>query len=261
MALKYGVALGSSSAMDSADDLSAAMWRLTGDGVCARGSKFESSVEGRTLTLGSGYGLAAGRWVESDAPLELEVSPGWSHRDRQDIVAIEADIKERRARLVVLEGVDPEHLPDEPYTVPLYLLHIKRGATNLLSGDVTDLREYVPTLASLTKDGLRAYKFTNGGIDLQVDNILAYGEQVVKKAEKAVSDLSGYIEQSGVGPGIGELSTGLNSPGIGWLLCDGGYIPAAYRELRAVLGNYLPNITHEDNRFSTWVYGGERDSV
>ena len=84
---------------------------------------------------------------------------------------------------------------------------------------------------------------------------------MVKKAEKAVSDLSGYIEQSGVGPGIGELSTGLNSPGIGWLLCDGGYIPAAYRELRAVLGNYLPNITHEDNRFSTWVYGGERDSV
>ena len=63
MALKYGVALGPSSAVDSAGDLSAAMWRLTGDGVCAQGSKFESSVDGMALTLGSGYGLAAGRWV------------------------------------------------------------------------------------------------------------------------------------------------------------------------------------------------------
>ena len=261
MALKYGVALGPSSAVDSAGDLSAAMWRLTGDGVCAQGSKFESSVDGMALTLGSGYGLAAGRWVESDAPLELEVSPGWSHRDRQDVAAIETDIKERRARLVVLEGVDPEHLPEEPYTVPLYLLHIKRGATNLLPGDFTDLRKYVPTLASLTKDGLRAYEFTNGGIDLKVDKILAYGEQVVKKAEEAVSDLSAYIEQSGVGPGIGDLSTGRNRPGAGWLLCNGGYIPPAYQELRAVLGNYLPNITHEDGRFSTWVYGGEINSV
>lgn len=114
----------------------------------------------------------------------------------------------------------------------------------------------MPTLAGLTVDGLRAYEFTNGGIDKEVDRILAYGEQVIEKVGKAVSELGTYIEQSGAGPGIGELSTGLKSPGAGWLLCSGGNIPEEYKELRDMLGEYLPNITHADRRYGTWIYGG-----
>lgn len=256
MALKYGPCLGPSSAKDSAGDMCESMWQLTGDGVCMKGSRLEASVEGMTLTLGSGYGLAAGRWVEADAPLELSISPGWSHSDRQDIAAIQLDREERHARLVVVENAGDSELQGKLYTVPLYQLRIKRGATNLLPGDVTDLREYVPTLAGLTVDGLRAYEFTNGGIDKEVDRILAYGEQVIEKASKAVSELGAYIEQSGAGPGIGELSTGLKSPGAGWLLCSGGNIPEEYKELRDMLGEYLPNITHADRRYGTWIYGG-----
>ncbi len=257
MALRYGLALGPGSAKDSAGDMCESLWQLTGDGVCAQGSRFEAAAEGMGLTLGSGFGLAAGRWVEADAPVELAVSPGLSHRDRQDMAAMRMDPKERRVQLVILEDADPEKL--ERYTVPLYLLKVKRGATNLLSGDVTDVREYVPELSGLTKDGLRAYDFTSGGIDSEVDKVLAYGEQVIEKAGKAVSELGAYIEQSGMGPGIGELSTGLRSPGIGWLLCSGGYIPAEYHELRVMLGEYLPNIHHSDRRYGTWIYGGAND--
>lgn len=257
--LKYGICLGESSAKDSSDDLSAAMWQLTGDGVCPVGSRFQAAAEGMGLTVGSGYALAAGRALGSDEPVELAASPGWAHADRQDIAAVQVDMKERRVRLAVLEGADPENLPSEPYTVPLYLLRVKRGATNLLPEDITDMRTYVPALSSLTKDGLRSYDFTSGGIDREIDKVLDYGEQVMEKAAKAVYELGAYIEQSGAGAGVGELSTGLVSPGAGWLLCNGGYIPAEYKELRAMLGAYLPNITHADSRYSTWIYGGAHD--
>lgn len=259
MALKYGLCLGPSSSKDSAGDMCRAIYKLTGDGVCPQGSRFDASVDGMDITLGSGYGLAAGRWVENDGPLELAVAPGWAHSDRQDMAVMQVDEKARRASLVIAEGTVPEDLPKEPYTVPLYLLRIKRGSTNLLPGDVTDLRRHIPTLSSMTADGLRAYDFTGGGIDREIDRILAYGQQVIEKAGQAVAELGAYIEQSGAGPGIGELSTGIRAPGRGWLVCRGGYIPAEYQELRAMLGLYLPNITHEDERYSTWVYGGVKD--
>lgn len=259
MSLKYGLVLGPSTAKDSADDMCRAIWQLTGDGVCPRGSRFEASVGGMSLTLGSGYGLAAGHWAENDGPLELAVSPGWAHSDRQDMAVMQMDEKARRVSILIAEGSDPEKLPEKPYTVPLYLLKIKRGATNLLPGDVKDLRRHIPTLSSLTKDGLRVYGFTGGGIDREIDKILEYGQRVIEKAGQAVAELSAYIEQSGVGPGVGELCTGIKSPGRGWLVCNGGYIPAEYQELRAVLGTYLPNITHGDERYSTWVYGGVND--
>lgn len=259
MSLKYGLVLGPSTAKDSADNMCRAIWQLTGDGVCHKGSRFDISVDGMTLTLGGGYGLAAGRWVENDSPLELTVEPGWAHSDRQDMAVMQTDEKERRVSLAVAENVSPGRLPEKPYTVPLYLLKIKRGATNLLPGDVTDLRAHIPALSSVTKDGLRAYGFTRGGIDREIDQILEYGQEVIERAGQAVRELNAYIEQSGAGPGIGELSTGIRAPGMGWLVCDGGYIPAEYQELRAMLGPYLPNITHADDRYSTWVYGGAKD--
>lgn len=256
MALTYGLCLGPSSAKDSAMNLCAAITQLTGDGVCSEGSRFEPVADSMALILGSGFGLAAGHWVENDSPLGLEVSPGWPHSDRQDIVAMQTDKKERTVNLTVLENADLNHLPTSPYSVPLFLVKVKRGATNLLDGDVTDMRQYIPKLSEMGPEGLRAYEFTRGGIDQEVERVLAFGQRVINEAKQAVNSMSRYIEQSGVGPGIGEFTTGRLSPGAGWLLCNGGYIPSQYRELKALLGSYLPNITHEDERYSTWVYGG-----
>lgn len=157
MALTYGFCLGPEDTLYTAEEFSEAMAKAFGDGVCQVGSKFETAANGMALTVGTGYGRVAGRWVQNDEPLQIPVQPGPNHADRTDILALQADLNARSATLALLPGADLDNLPDGVKLLPLYSLHVKRGATSLLPADLTDLRTYAPPLSAGCADALRAY--------------------------------------------------------------------------------------------------------
>lgn len=258
MALTYGFCLGPETTLYTAKQFSEAIHNAFGDGVCDWGSKFETSVSGISLTVGTGYGLLAGYFVKNDEPLQIAVQPGPSHADRTDLLALQADETTRKATLLLLPGTTPDSLPQDLYTVPLYSLHVQRGATSLLPADLTDLRPFVPPLSEVSADALRAFSFVTGGIDLEINRILGLGQLVIDKGDAAIDRINAVIENKNAGPGLGDLQTAHDHPEpiAQWLLCDGTPVPAAYPSLATLLSGPLPNITQADPRFPTYIFAG-----
>ncbi len=254
--ISYGFCLGDPSGRYSSEDFAGAFHPVTGSGVCRWGNRFALSVEGMSATLQSGFALAFGRWLKSDGPYELLLSPGWDHGDRFDLVGVRVDLEAKRAALAVLEGAAQE---PPPGFLPLYRLRVKRGAVNLLPEDVEDLRIDIPSLAQSSREGLRAYGFVTSGLDRRVEEILALGDGILKKGDRAIEDLDAAIRKAGGMPAVGELTTGRRAPQpeSGWLLCHGGPVPEEYPELAALGLEALPDIRPEDPRLSTWIFAGE----
>jgi len=259
MALTYGFCLGPENTMYTSAEFAEAFSRVFGDGVCDWGSVFEATAEGLQLTVGTGFGLTAGYWVKNDEPLTLTVPPAYNHADRTDFLVLQADLPARKARLTLIENADPADLPAEPHTVPLWQVYVKRGATNLLPGDLTDLRIQIPPLSSISADALRAYDFVTGGIDREVERILSLGQQVVDKGTAAIEQIDAVIESKNAGPGLGELQTAHDHPApiAQWLLCDGSPVPETFPALSAILDGTLPHIDPIDPRFPTYIFAGE----
>ena len=263
MSLTLGFALGGTT---TSKDFSNTLHALVGDGVTQHGSRFALALKGNfSFSVGTGYALAAGRWLENDEPLTLALSPSGNTADRYDAVAVRVDYEERKAELTVLFDVDPAALirDDTEYSVILYLLHVKRGATVLYSEDITDTRDdltlcgRIVPLSEISGNVLTIYKFLTSGIDEEVARLISLSNQVVEKAETAIEDLDAAI-QAVRGTSIGDTLVSLSRPAPAneWLLCDGGSVPAEYPALSDVLGGVLPNLPRSDSRFQTWIYGG-----
>ena len=127
--------------------------------------------------------------------------------------------------------------------------------------DVTDLREdgdlcgRVVPLSAVAGDVLRVYGFLTGGVDAEVARLIGLSNTVIEKANAAILELDKQIQQAGGGAEIGELMTARHPPSeAGWLLCDGGEVPAAYPALSALLGGTLPEIPGD--RYKTYIFGG-----
>lgn len=269
MALEYGFTLGTTT---TSEDFSNSLHAVTGDGITLQGSRFALTLNGFTATLGSGYALAAGRWLRSDEPRQMTLQPSGNNEDRVDALAVRVDFGARTASLEVLTKVDPVAIQADPalirnkdvYTILLYLLRIRRGATTLSPEDVTDLRadkdlcgEVVP-LTQIAKQVLYIYQFLTSGIDLEVDRLLEMSRQVVQKADEAILYLEAAIQQAGGTAEVGELllSRAPPAPAAEWLLCSGGVVPAEYPALSAMLEGNLPDLSRAEDRYRTYIYGG-----
>lgn len=259
MAITYGPCLGPVENQYTAREFSRALQNAAGDGVCQWGSRFAAELSGLSLSLGSGFALAGGHWLENDSPLALSISPAYNHRDRLDMAAVQVDHAAREVRLCLLEDADPAALPPDPLTVPLYGVRVQRGAANLLPGDLTDLRRMVPQLSALTKEGLRAYAFVQGGIDQEVARILGLYGQTIAKAEKAVQDLSHAIANAGGTGQVGDLAISRRQPqpASQWVPCNGQAIPPEYALLRQLVGPTAPRLRYPDPRLGAYLFGGE----
>lgn len=266
MSLTYGFSL---CPEDNSADFANALHAIVGDGVAQEGGRFGLSVNGFTVTVSSGYAFAAGRWAQNDEPMAMLLSPPGNNEDRVDALAVRVDYEARKAGLEVLVGVDPDAIRASPallrdetqYAVLLYFIRVRRGATALTPDDVTDLRgdtdlcgSVVP-LSSIAGDVLYIYRFLTSGIDAEVARLIGLSNQVVAKADAAIVELDKAIQQAGGGAEVGELMTSRHPPGeTGWVLCDGGEVPAEYPALSAVLSGTLPNIPGE--RYKTYIFGG-----
>lgn len=268
MALSYGFALNS---IDSSADFSNALSGIVGDGLSGQGGRFSCSVNGFALALSSGYAYAAGRYVENDEPYSVEIAPPKSNDDRTDALAALVDYEARRAELTVIGNVDPVKIRENPgwlrddkqYVVFLYFIHVRRGATSLTPEDVIDLRDdadlcgRVVPLSSIAGDVLYVYHFLTGGIDQQVQRLITLSNLVIAKGDAAVTQLDAQIKNAGGGAEIGELMTSRHAPSeTGWLLCDGGAVPAEYGTLSALLDGTLPALSNPGDRYKTYIFAG-----
>ena len=270
MALTYGFALRT---IDNSVDFSGALNAVTGDGVSRRGGRLAASVNGFTVTLSSGYALAAGRYLGSDEPYPMTIGPPSNNKDRVDALAVRADYEARRATLEVIADVDPSEIQRDPstvrngeqYCILLYLIRVRRGVTSLVPDDVTDLRDdadlcgRVAPLSSIAGDAIRTYQFLTGGIDSEVERLISLSNAVIAKADAAILELDKAIKQAGGGAETGELMTSRRSPSEpGWLLCDGSAVPEGFPELSAILGGVLPKLSNPDDRYRTYIFAGTR---
>lgn len=268
MSLTYGFAL---NALDNSADFSGALNAVTGDGVTMRGGRFSAAVNGFTANLSSGYVLAAGRYLKSDEPYTMTIGPPKNNDDRVDALAVRVDYGARKAALEVIADVDQSKIRENPaimrdggqYVVFLYFIRVRRGATSLTPDDVTDVRDEselcgkVVPLSGIAGDVISIYQFLNGGIDVEVERLIRLSNQVIEKAEAAIAELDSVIKRAGGGATTGELMIGRHPPSeTGWLLCNGGKVPAAYPELSALLDGTLPDISEETDRYKTYIFAG-----
>ncbi len=267
MSLTYGFTLGT---LTTSKDFSDALQAVTGDGVTQSGGRLNLAVNGFTATLSTGYALAAGRWLENDEQLPINIRISGNTEDRTDALVVRVDCATRTAALEVLVDIDPDAIRadpstlrnDETYSILLYFIRVRRGVTSLNPDDVTDMRDdgslcgKVIPLSAIAVDVLRVYDFLLSGIDNEVARLIGMSEKIAQKADAAIAELDKAIQQAGGTAEIGELLT-LRKPPLPedeWLLCDGGAVPAAYPALNTMLGGALPDIPGE--RYQTYIYGG-----
>lgn len=268
MSLTYGFALNAS---DNSADFSGALNAVTGDGITQQGGKLAAAVNGFTINLSSGYSLAAGRYLENDEPYTVTIKPPLNNRDRVDALAVRVDYEARKAALEILEDVDIIEIRRDPsvirdgnqYCVLLYLIRVRRGATSLTPEDITDLRDdadlcgRVAPLSDIAGDVIYIYQFLHGGIDAEVSRLIGLSNAVIAIADAAIAELDAAIKAAGGGAEIGELMTSRHQPSeTGWLLCNGGLVPAAYPALSTMLDGTLPDISDAIDRYKTYIFGG-----
>lgn len=269
MSLTYGFCLDADTTMYNSAQFSDAFHAVAGDGVTLQGTQLEATINGFAVTVGSGYALSAGRWLENDEPLTIPIGPSSNNDDRTDALVVRVDYTTRKASLEVLVNVDVLKLPGElrntaEYSIILYLIHIRRGATTLTPEDVVDLRSDsdmcgdVLPLSAIAGDVLYIYQFLTSGIDQEVARILGLSQALVAKGNAAIARLDKEIEVLGGKPEIGELLTARNNPTpeAEWLLCNGAAVPAGYPALSALLGGTLPEISTAADRYKTYIYAG-----
>ncbi len=276
MSLTYGFCLDGRA--HSSAEFSGVIQALAGDGITAYGARFPLSINGFTVTLGTGRILAAGRWLLSDEPLTLTVSPPDNADDRTDAIAATVDEETRAVSLAILPDVDAAAIRADSsslraggtYSIVLYLIAVRRGATSLALSDVTDLRDdaalcgRIVPYGDFAGDALRVYEFLQSGVDREVARVLSLGQAVIDRGTAEIERLDAAIAAAGGAPQVGELTVARKEPVPSgeWLLCDGGPVPAEYPALAALLaGGTLPNLSRSDSRYGTWIYAGEREEV
>lgn len=271
MSLTYGFCLGEESAVHDSAQFADVFRVLSVDGITPYGARFSLTINGFTATVASGYALAAGRWLENTEPLTIPIQLSESNKDRVDALVVRVNYEERRTRMEILVDVDSAAILAEPsslrneneYSILLYLIRIRRGATSLTPEDITDLRadpamcgEVVP-LVDISKSALYIYQFLKSGIDAEVARLISLSNELVAKADSAIASLDKQITNAGGNAEIGELITCRRAPDeSGWLLCDGGSVPLEYADLSEMLDGMLPNISEEEDRYKTYIWGG-----
>lgn len=271
MSLSYGFCLDELSSMYDSAHVSDAFHAVAGNGITPSGARMSVTVSGFTVTVGSGYALAAGRWLDNDEPLAMTVEASGDNEDRTDALVVRVDYVARKAVLEVLANVDPDKLSDElrsgkEYSVILYLIRVRRGSTSLTPDDVTDLRAdpglcgTVIPLSAVAGDVLYVYQFLTSGIDAEVSRLIDLSNTVIAKADVAIAELDAAIQKAGGGAEVGELMISRRPPSeSGWLLCDGRAVPAEYPALSALLDGRLPNLSTANSRYATYIYAGKTE--
>ncbi len=268
MALTYGFAL---NYMDNSAQFSEALKSVVGDGVCDYGRRFELTLNGFMLTLASGFALVNGRYLKNDEPYVLTLLPSGNYNDRYDAIAVRADYEERKTSIEVLTDIDPEAVRASPeiirgekdYSVILYIVRVRRGATVLEMDDITDTRYDATLCGQVTKTcsvsggTLYIYNFLKSGIDEEISRLSGMSNALIYKADEAIKSLDAAIQAKGQNS-IGDVVISLTTPAPvnAWLLCNGGRVPYGYLGLSEMLGGYLPVIVPADNRFRAYIYGG-----
>lgn len=272
MSLTYGFCLGDIDTEYDSAQFSDAFHAVFGNGISPYGAQFELTIGGFTATLDSGYALAAGRWVKNDEPFQLTLPLSGNNADRTDALVVRVDYPSKKASLEVLVNVDKNAILSDPsvlrtdgeYSLVLYLIHVRRGATSLSISDVIDLREdanlcgYIVPLAERSKDVLYVYNFFTVGLNQEEARLIGLSNQVIEKADAAVKKLDADIQASGAAPWLGETMLSLVHPipQNAWLLCSGDPVPPEYPDLSNLVGGILPDISWPDKRFRTYIYGG-----
>lgn len=272
MSLTYGFCLDDITSTYDSAQFADAFHALVGDGITPHGARFALTINGFSATLASGFALAAGRWVKSDEPLSLSLPASGNRDDRTDALAVRVDYEARKTALEVLVDVDAAAIRADPslvrgyagYSLALYFIHVRRGATTLSPEDVTDMRADeklcgdIKPLSVLSKNILYIYNFLISGIDLEVARLIGLSNQAIEKGDAAIARLNEEITASGGVPLIGELMVARTPPAPEreWLVCDGSVVPQAYPVLSALLGGDLPDILAPAEKFQTYIYGG-----
>lgn len=283
MSLSYGFCLDELSSLYNSAQFSDAVHAVTGDGITIQGAQLDAAVNGFTVTVKSGYAIAAGRWLENDEPLSMTLKGSGNSEDRTDALAVRVDYEARKAELTVLENINPEEIRenpsilrnDEEYSIVLYFVRVRRGVTALTPEDLIDLRtdaklcgKIIP-LSSVTGDALYVYQYLRSGLDEKVsalvrlsnailEAVTAKVQEILNKADEKIEDLDAQIQIIGNEPQVGELRTArlAPSPESEWLLCSGGPVPPEYSALSALLNGTLPDISKADDRYRTYIYAG-----
>lgn len=261
MATTYGFDLGAVGATYTAEQHGEVFEKITGCAVADYSSKLALSLGSTlTVTVGAGYAYVAGRWIHVTQPVTMALTTAYAADSRYDAVALVIYYEERKVTLEILTDIDPDSptRDSEKYVQYLYVLRIPRSATSLSTQDVTDLRVITPALGDFYATVQEAFEFTSGGMEDEVDRIVAIGTDALDEADVAMSTIR-TILSSKADLHVGDLKEARNRPAPSneWLQCNGATISTSYAELRSLIGTTTPSLSADDSRFTVWIYAGE----
>lgn len=275
MSLSYGFCLGSDATEYTSSDFCDAFQNISGDGVVNQGKRFSVSTNGFALNVGTGFAFADGHYLINNEPVQLRVKTPDKNNDRTDALVVCVDYTQRKAYLEILSGVNEEEITanpsslrnDDTYSIVLYFIRVRRGATYIDTSDIVDARSgkelcgTVYQLSALTDGTLRVYNYFQFAFDEEVEKLNDYVENIASATDAATDALEQKIINLGTSNTIGTLETARTRPlPVGeWLLCDGSKIQRGYWELSEMVNGHLPDISKPGDRYSTWIYAGERD--
>lgn len=273
MSLTFGFCLGESGTKNDSAQFSDAFHAVFGDGITLYRNQFSITLNGFSTSLAPGYAVAAGRWLKNEDSHTLTLPTAGNTRDRWDALAARVDYAARKVSLEVLVDVDPGALRadqsavrgEDSYSLILYFIHVRRGATTLAPDDVTDVRGeenlcgYLLPLAQAAEKVLYVYEYLVSGLDLRLEELMDRGAKAIRTGDRAIAYLDRQAEEV-TGNALGDvlLSAVQPTPQRNWLLCNGAAVPEGYPALSELLDGVLPNLPQEDGRLRAWVFGAEK---
>ena len=146
---------------------------------------FAITPSNMTLTVGTGGGLFAGKWLESDEATVIAVPNNASQYARIDSVLIQIDTNSRYGYIVYRPGT-PASTPVEPainqqagaYEFRLYNVRVGAGATIIKPIDITDVRPWAHALIYEQSESANFTVSAGAGFDDGVSGLVANGKVV-----------------------------------------------------------------------------------
>lgn len=147
-------------------------------------------LSGLNVNLNTGYAYIAGRWCRSDESITFNIAAPASNADRYDAIALALDLVSREITIRLFTGINPDDIQIEGlHILPLYIIQVVRGASTIMSSNITDKRVICQGMSALSTKAANAYNTLINIKGAEIDRIFNTAATALDTAENDITDI------------------------------------------------------------------------